>query len=101
MTVEAYEETIESVRKKHIDYILKVNEVLGLEMSPDYTDKLNHLSYEEVTLLSEEAEKVYKSHCDNLKLDRLIKKINDIGVEAVLEKYVIERIEPELLNEVR
>lgn len=91
MTVETHAKTIESVRKNHIDYILQVNEVLGIEMSPDYTDKLNRLSYEEVILLSEEAEKVYKSHCDNLKLDSLIKEINDIGVEAVLDKYGIER----------
>jgi len=94
MNAEAYIKTIESVKKDHIDYILKVNEVLGIEKPSSYTQQLNQLSYTQVIELSSEAEKAYKSHCDNVKLDKLIKEIKNIGVDAVLNKYEIEKVTP-------
>ena len=92
MNAEAYVKTIESVKKEHIDYILKVSEVLGIEKPSSYTQQLNQLSYTQIIELSAEAEKAYKSHCDNVKLDKLIIEIKNIGVDAVLNKYGLEKV---------
>lgn len=88
------EEAIEDNRQQHIDYILKVNEVIGIKNTVKIVDEIRTLNYEEVIALSAEAEKVYKSHIENLKLDKLIKETTELGAEAVVKKYSLERIEP-------
>lgn len=88
------DDALEDNRQQHIDYILKVNKVIGIKNTAKIVDEIRNLNYEEVIALSAEAEKVYKSHIENLKLDKLIKETIKIGAEAVVKKYSLERIGP-------